>query len=132
MQRKEFAQVRHHLGKTQKQLAELLGVSIKTIQSFEQGWRNIPTHTERQALLLLALKSSHLNNYRPCWKIRKCPVNIRKSCPAWEFKAGHMCWLINGTICHGEVQKSWKRKMQICRKCTIFKSALGSYASVSA
>lgn len=132
MQRKEFSQIRHHLGKTQKQLAQLLGVSIKTIQSFEQGWRNIPVHTERQALLLLALKSSRMNNHRPCWEVRKCSMKIRKDCPAWEFNAGHMCWLINGTICQGEVQRTWSRKMQICRKCTIFKSVLTSHIPASA
>ena len=41
-------------GKTQNQLARLLGTSFKAIQSFEQGWRNVPAHTERQLLLLLA------------------------------------------------------------------------------
>jgi hypothetical protein len=37
------------LGKTQKQMARLLGISIRTIQSYEQGLRKIPVHTERQS-----------------------------------------------------------------------------------
>lgn len=120
MTKKEFSNIRHHLGKTQVQMAQLLGVSLKAVQSFEQGWRRIPIHTERQSLLLLALKGSRVNRNRACWLIKKCPVETRRSCPAWEFSAGQLCWLINGTICHGEVQKSWVSKMKICRKCEVF------------
>ena len=58
MEKKEFSEIRHHLGKTQLQMAQLVGVSLKAIQSFEQGWRNIPVHTERQVLFLLASKKS--------------------------------------------------------------------------
>ena len=47
MERDEFSGIRHLLGKTQSQLARLLGTSFKAIQSFEQGWRNVPAHTER-------------------------------------------------------------------------------------
>ena len=58
MEKEEFSRIRRYLGKTQSQLAQLLGVSPKAIQSFEQGWRNIPVHTKRQVLFLMALKSS--------------------------------------------------------------------------
>jgi hypothetical protein len=33
---------------------------------------------------------------------------------------GHLCWFINGTICHGKVQESWSKKMTVCRKCEVF------------
>jgi DNA-binding XRE family transcriptional regulator len=56
MKRIQFATIRQHLGKTQNQMARILGVSPKAVQSFEQGWRNIPVHIERQILLILALK----------------------------------------------------------------------------
>jgi len=36
MEKQEFAEIRIHLGKTQKQLAQLLGISLKAITSFEQ------------------------------------------------------------------------------------------------
>jgi DNA-binding transcriptional regulator YiaG len=52
MEKKQFSEIRRHLGKTQLQMAQLLGISLKAIQSFEQGWRNIPGHIERQVLLL--------------------------------------------------------------------------------
>jgi DNA-binding XRE family transcriptional regulator len=122
MDKKEFSQVRHHLGKTQKQMAQLLGTSLKAVQSFEQGWRNIPVSTERQILFLMALKYSQKKMTRPCWVIKECSEVIRQECPAWEFQAGHLCWFINGTICQGKAQKSWQAKMNICRQCRVFLS----------
>ena len=120
MTKKEFSNIRHLLGKTQMQMAQLLGVSLKAVQSFEQGWRKIPIHTERQSLLLLALKGSRVNQKKTCWAIKDCPIETRRKCPAWEFSAGQLCWLINGTICHGEAQKSWAGKIKMCRKCEVF------------
>jgi hypothetical protein len=122
MDKKEFSQIRHHLGKTQRQLAQLLGTSPKAIQSFEQGWRNIPVHTERQVLFLMVLKYSQEKMARPCWVMKGCPEKIRQNCPAWEFQAGHLCWFINGTICQGKVQESWQGKMKLCRQCRVFVS----------
>jgi len=57
MNKKQLAEIRLHLEKTQSQMAQILGVSPKAIQSFEQGWRNIPVHVERQVLLILALEN---------------------------------------------------------------------------
>ena len=47
MDKKRFTQIRAYLGKTQKQMAQLMGTSNKAIESFEQGWRNITPHIER-------------------------------------------------------------------------------------
>jgi len=124
MGKKEFSKIRLYLGKTQSQMATLLGTSLKAIQSFEQGWRNIPVHIERQVLFLLAMKKSPPKKVNPCWVIRKCPMERKRNCPAWEFQAGHLCWFINGTICYGEVQESWRKKMKICRQCNMFQTTL--------
>jgi DNA-binding XRE family transcriptional regulator len=124
MGKKEFSNIRHYLGKTQRQLAQLLGTSLKAVQSFEQGWRNIPPHTERRVLFLLSLKKTPREKVRPCWVIRKCPIETRENCPAWEFKVGRLCWFINGTICQGEAQESWHKKMEICRSCKVFQTML--------
>ena len=121
MDKKEFSHIRHQLGKTQSQMAHLLGISLKGIQSLEQGWRNISVHIERQSLFLLSIMNPNKLK-TPCWVIRKCPSEMRQNCPTWEFKIGHLCWFINGTICHGKVQKSWQKKMKICRKCNVFRS----------
>jgi DNA-binding transcriptional regulator YiaG len=53
---KEFSKIRHELEMTQNHLSRILCVSTKAIQSFEQGWRNISPHIQREMLLLLSLK----------------------------------------------------------------------------
>ena len=120
----EFYSIRENLGKTQKQMSELLGISLNAVQSFEQGWRNIPVHIEPQVLFLLVLKKSSHKKNRPCWVIRKCTKEAKQRCPAWDFQAGHLCWFINGTICQGQAQESWRKKMKICRQCKVFEITL--------
>ena len=120
MNNQEFHSFRQKLQKTQKQIAELLGISLKAVQSFEQGWRKVPVHIERQMLFLLMLKRGRAKDARPCWNIRKCSLQTRQACPAWEFNAGYLCWFINGTICHGEPLDSWNNKMKVCKKCDVF------------
>ena len=122
MNKKEFSQIRRDLGKTQKQMAQLLGTSLKAIQSFEQGWRDIPLPTERQALFLMALKSFQTKRARPCWVVKTCSEKIRQECLAWELQAGHLCWFINGTICGGKAQENWDEKMKICKQCAVLVS----------
>jgi DNA-binding XRE family transcriptional regulator len=124
MKRAQFAEIRGHLGKTQSQIAQILGVSTKAIQSFEQGWRIIPLHVERQILLLFALKSQGSKSARPCWLTKRCPAEKRQNCPAWQFDAGNLCWFINGTVCEGVPQGSWKKKMKVCRECEVYRSIL--------
>jgi DNA-binding XRE family transcriptional regulator len=126
MDKKEFSQIRHRLEKTQTEMAQLLGVSSKAIQSFEQGWRNIPVHVERQALFLVARQTSKKRGKRPCWVVLHCPMKTRRNCPAWEFQSGELCWFINGTICQGSVQESWPSKMKICRRCKVLRPVLSS------
>ena len=120
MDHKEFGSLRQKLQKTQKQMAELLGASLKAVQSFEQGWRKVPAHIERQVLFLMCTKRGIPRNPRPCWDIRDCSPENRESCPAWEFNVGDLCWFINGTICQGKAQESWAKKMKMCQNCEVF------------
>ncbi|MFH1242265.1 MAG: transcriptional regulator [Pseudomonadota bacterium] len=108
--------------KTQSQMAQLLGTSVKAIHSYEQGWRSIPTHAERQLLFLAFMSGQGKLAPKHCWTIKKCPAGQRSKCPAWEFHVGHLCWFINGTICEGTVQKGWREKMKMCRSCEVFRS----------
>lgn len=124
MDSKEFLLIRKKLSRTQKQLAELLGTSIKAVHSYEQGWRTVPAHVERQLFFLLASKNGQ-KNQKPCWVIKKCAPSRRKKCPAWEFQAGRLCWFINGTICECAVKKNWQEKMTICRSCEVLTSLIG-------
>ena len=122
----EFAHIRRFLGRSQAQLARLLGISPRAVQSFEEGWRRIPAHAERQLLFLLYMKQSPMIGKEPCWETKKCDPEIREICPAWEFRAGNLCWFVNGTICEGKVQENWKKKMQLCRQCEVFGSLVVS------
>ncbi len=124
MDKEEFVQIRRALGKTQSQMARLMGCSLKALQSFEQGWRTIPCYVERQILFILYMKTCQENPCKPCWEIVKCPIERRTNCPTWEYKVGNICWFINGTVCHGKIQTNWKDKMILCRKCKVFKMLL--------
>jgi len=125
MNAKELSKIRHHLAKTQSELAQLFGVSTKAMQSFEQGWRKIPAHVERQVFFLLAMgRIRDGEAVATCWEVKECSNGTRERCPAWEFQCGHLCWFINGTVCRGVVEKNWVKKMKICRKCEVFQSIL--------
>jgi DNA-binding XRE family transcriptional regulator len=116
-----FKQIRARLKKTQKEMAQLLGVSIKAIHSYEQGWRKIPHHVERQLLFLLSRVMNPNRDGKKCWDINQCPDNRLENCPAWEFNAGDLCWFINGTNCNGRPHQTWADKMEECRTCPVFK-----------
>jgi hypothetical protein len=104
-------------------MAELLRVSPKAVQSYEQGWRAIPAHAERQLLFLRSMKGNR-KAVKPCWTIKQCPSERKLNCPAWEFNSGKLCWFINGTRCEGKAQRSWQAKMRICRSCEVTASLL--------
>jgi len=119
MDRSEFKRLRKQLEKTQKQLAHLLGISLKAVHSYEQGWRAVPPAVERQLFFLVS--RVNLERVRkPCWEENACSPERRSGCPASEFKSGDLCWFINGSTCHGRVQTSWEEKMKLCRRCEVF------------
>lgn len=126
MESHEFQSFRKKLKKTQEEMARLLGLSVKAVRSYEQGWRTIPAHAERQLLFLAAKKDEILTPTKPCWTINKCSKDRKENCPAWEFQAGPLCWFINGTICSGTDHQTWKEKIEICKTCKAFPEGLKS------
>lgn len=126
MDSKEFIAIRKRLNKTQKQMGQLLGTSVKAIHSYEQGWRSIPVHAQRQIYFLLSRVCGSSEEKEACWVIKKCPFERKIRCPAWEFQGGDICWFINGTICEGVVQKDWREKMKVCKSCEVLCSWLSS------
>lgn len=130
MEKEIFASMRKQLGKTQKEMAELLGVSVKSVSSYEQGWRNIPPHVERQIFFLLSRRKEGVVR-KKCWDVKSCPPERKTKCPAYEFDAGELCWFINGTICECASQKSWKDKISKCKKCSVWIRLLGEEQKVS-
>ncbi len=121
---KEFFYFRKRLNKTQREMSQLLGTSVKAIHSYEQGWRSVPGHVERQVFFLLSRKRGGVSRQKSCWVMKKCPREHREKCPAWEFQAGRLCWFINGTICEGAVQGNWNSKMKMCRDCEVLQPLL--------
>ncbi len=119
MDSREFAHLRKALNKTQKEIATLLGTSLKAVHSYEQGWRTIPAHVERQMLFLYIRRRGATQKPNLCWKIKRCPAEHRNRCPAWEFRAGTLCWFISGTICEGTAQRNWREKISVCRDCEV-------------
>lgn len=129
MDNKEFAWFRKNLKKTQKEMAQLLGTSLKAIHSYEQGWRRIPPGVERQMFYLIANQRGNYRPEKPCWNVKNCPPKRREQCPAWEFQSGKLCWFVSGTICDGEVRENWEEKMKECRSCRILKNVLENLGS---
>jgi DNA-binding XRE family transcriptional regulator len=119
MDSNEFSLFRKKLNKTQKELSQLLGTSLKAIHSYEQGWRKIPPHIERQMFFLAKNIRCNGKEDKSCWTIRKCPPKIRNTCPAWEFQSGNLCWFICGTVCDNQIHENWEDKMKVCRNCEV-------------
>lgn len=122
MEKEAFVTIRKKMSRTQKQLAELLGVSLKAIHSYEQGWRKIPLHIERQLWFLIYQKKKNGQQPDPCWEKKSC--TLKEECPAWEFKCGDMCWFVCGTKCDCTRDIDVREKMVICRSCKILKQLL--------
>ncbi len=124
MESGKFTHFRKKLKKTQEQMARLLGISVKAVRSYEQGWRNVPAHVERQLYFLISRSKRAARVVENCWTLKDCPADRRKNCPAWEFKCGDLCWFISGTICSGKAHQNWQEKIKICRTCKILNSIL--------
>ncbi len=91
--------IRGILGRTQTELAKALGISEKAVQSYEQGWRDVPVRVVIQLLLLLALYRKQSMDDVPCWEIRKCTSERREQCASFTIGRGQFCWFIGPTDC---------------------------------
>jgi transcriptional regulator with XRE-family HTH domain len=127
---KQFSTIRSYIGRTQKQLAESLNVSLRTIQSYEKGRRNIPSKVERLMLLFLVTSNPLDMNTPPCWKTKNCTNEWRDGCTVWDLQASYFCWFINGTFCEGKAHKSWADKIKICRECAVYIKMFQPYSDL--
>jgi DNA-binding transcriptional regulator YiaG len=132
----DFARLRASLGKSQRELAELLGLSLKAVESYEQGWRNVPAHVERMLyFLLFKLNEDGIKAEEPCWKSMNCPSDRRASCVAYVAKEGRFCWFFTGRLCAGakaaarsaaagETTSSSEADERGCYTCEVFSRML--------
>ncbi len=123
--------IRGEFGATQAQLATAMGTSVKAIQSYEQGWRNVPTRALLQLLVLLAIRRRRQVDAAPCWDIQRCSPELRKGCPSFTFGDGQLCWLVcaGGGKCRcmsGPGRRRADRELLPCMKCAVVRRLLRS------
>ncbi len=123
----DIAAIRAELGLTQAELADLLGVSLRTIQSCEQGWRKPSAALEKTLLLhlMISRRGAGLSEIR-CWEHVQCSQAAREACPGYRSGLGHLCWMLTGNICcsRGERVDDWEEKKAVCRECPFFRHLL--------
>ena len=125
MDRQMFKIARHILSQTQVSFSKLLGVSLKAVQSYEQGYRQIPVHIERKVYFFLSQsRTLSSNTKKNCWDRKKC--KSKHDCPAWEFNAGKFCWFFGGTNCFEGNKNNIHKIMSNCRNCDVVKQLYNS------
>ena len=117
-------QIRGILGRTQAELAAVLGVSAKAVQSYEQGWRPVPVRVMIQLLVLLALYRQQSMDDMPCWKVRDCPESTRETCPAFTMGRGQFCWFIGCKACKPPKPKKGEKDLLPCMRCPVVRRLL--------
>ncbi len=117
--------VRRELGLSQSELAGLLGMSSRAVQSYEQGWRH-PSPAAQRLLLLLLIAQRRGKSFPThcCWKSTDCSAEVRGGCAAYRSRQGHLCWFLTGTFCAGERTRTWSEKWRKCRRCPFMRQLL--------
>lgn len=104
----------------------MLGVSPRTVQSCEQGWRKPSPALERAVLLL---RISHQQGRKlakmACWHAAECTAGQRGSCFVYRSRQGHLCWLLSGNSCQGRSVRTWADKKALCGSCDFFQELVG-------
>jgi DNA-binding XRE family transcriptional regulator len=114
----DVRRVRDELGMSQREFADLAGVSLRAIQSCEQGWRTPSSSLERTLLLLLlAYRNGPQFENLECWELRDCPPEAQDGCLVFWCRQGHLCWLLSGNKCQGEPMRTWADKKRACGRC---------------
>ncbi len=117
--------VRAELGLSQAELAALLGVSARTVQSCEQGWRHPGSALEKSILLLLmACRQGESFGSHLCWEATDCAPDVRNGCLVYRSRQGHLCWFLTGNICKGRRLRNWPDKKAVCGECEFFRILL--------
>ena len=58
-----------------------------------------------------------------CWEYKKC--GTEKNCPAYPL-FGKICYTVTGTLCKGEVQGNYQKKINRCKyQCGFYKILIG-------
>lgn len=112
------SRIREIMGRTQAELASALGVSAKAVQSYEQGWRDVPVRVMIQLLVLLALYRRQTMDDVPCWELRNCPAAARDKCAAFTVGRGQFCWFIGDKVCAPKA-RAGEPDIMPCMQCAV-------------
>ena len=119
--RLDLKAIRTELGLTQSELAAYLGISVRTVQSCEQGWRCPGAAVHKPLLLLLIThrRGSKLKNFR-CWEAKQCAQEHRENCLIYISGQGHLCWFLTGNLCTQRLFRRWEDRLAMCNTCDFF------------
>jgi DNA-binding XRE family transcriptional regulator len=117
----DLKSLRRKIGKSQREMSRLLGISLRAVQSYEQGWRTMPPWVQKLAMLMVFLygQNERPKTARPCWEVLDCARDLRADCDAFQRRVADFCWLVTGHSCHGRELGSWEAKLAECRDCPV-------------
>ncbi|MGI5817074.1 MAG: helix-turn-helix domain-containing protein [Armatimonadota bacterium] len=126
-ERIDVAAIREELGLTQSELADLLGVSPRMIQSCEQAWRQPSAALEKTLLLhLIISRRGAALAETSCWEHVGCSEEARRECPVYRSRQGHLCWMLSGNMCCARRARveDWEAKKRLCSGCAFFETLM--------
>ena len=113
--------VRMELELSQSELADLIGVSTRTVQSCEQAWRKPGPAVEKALIvLLMAHRLGADLGHHHCWEVLGCSAQSRRQCFVFRCRQGQICWLLSGNLCQGKRLRTWREKKSVCLRCPFF------------
>jgi diguanylate cyclase (GGDEF)-like protein len=104
MTNKMTTKIKSQFKKIQKELRHFIELSLKEDELSWDDW--------------ISSISSKIDI--KCWEQKKCN---HKQCPAYLNKCGR-CWIIAGTMCGGEVQGEFAKKLGNCQECEIYQKVV--------
>lgn len=114
---KALKRLRALMGWTQLEASHFLGVSKKAVESYEQGWRDVPDHIWKSLLTLAAVEHHYPHGYRRCWEIMHCAPAQRRTCFGARSMGGRFCWMTSATNCHQNHPE--RQNVRTCLCCPV-------------
>ncbi len=101
------------------QIQQSLERIIEQSSKVERLTSGIRIH-ELPRLLTLSLNERLTEEKVNCWEFKKCGRDRTGDCPVVGENAGHICWMVAGTMCGGKVQGAFAEKVGNCKECDFY------------
>jgi signal transduction histidine kinase/CheY-like chemotaxis protein/HPt (histidine-containing phosphotransfer) domain-containing protein len=102
-----------------KQIEECLQETNEKIVSMANQIRNITVAVAETGNNTRFLRFENPGLVR-CHEVKNC---TKTDCPAYDSFEATRCWEIVGTYCNSEIQGTFAKKLEDCRKCDVYKQA---------